>query len=159
MYNPLSYHNGTVWPHDNAICGLGMTRYAMRDEALQVLEVLLEASRSFRHQRLPELFCGMARGDREHLAQYPVSCVPQAWGAGASFMLLQGVLGLDPDAAAGRLRIWNPRLPSSLRRLELHRMRVGSAEVSLRFARSGPRTHGDVLLISGDAVRVEIEIG
>jgi glycogen debranching enzyme len=131
----------------------------MRDEALAILEVLLEASRSFRYQRLPELYCGMARGDREFLVQYPVSCIPQAWASGAVFMLLQGVLGLDADAAAGRLRIWNPRLPSSLRRLELHRLRVGNAEVSLRFARSGQRTHADVLRIAGDAVRVEIEIG
>ena len=159
VYNPISYHNGTVWPHDNALCGLGMARYGMRDEALRILEAMLEASRSFRHQRLPELFCGMARGDREFLVQYPVSCSPQAWAAGAIFMLLHAVLGLDPDAAAGRLRIWNPRLPVSLRRLELHHMRVGGSEVSLRFVRTGSRTHADVVAVSGAPLRVEIEIG
>lgn len=159
VYNPISYHNGTVWPHDNAIIGLGMSRYGMRAGTLQILEALLAASHSFRHQRLPELFCGQARGQREFLVQYPVSCIPQAWAAGSLFMLLQGALGLDADAAAGRLRIWNPRLPPSLRRLDLLGIRVGEARVSLRFGRNGPRTHVDVLEVTGGQIRVEIEIG
>ncbi len=159
VYNPISYHNGTVWPHDNAIAGLGMARYGQRTSALRILDALLEASRSFRHQRLPELFCGMSRGEREFLVQYPVSCSPQAWAAGALFMLLQGVLGLDPDAPASRLRIWNPRLPPSIRRLELHDMRVGQSQVALRFARSGQRTHADVLEIKGAPLHVRVEIG
>jgi len=158
-YNPISYHNGTVWPHDNAIAGLGMARYGMRDGAVEILDAMLQASRSFRYQRLPELFCGMGRGDREFLVQYPVSCTPQAWAAGAVFMLLQAVLGLDADAANGRLRIWNPRLPSGLRRLDVHGMRVGSARVGLRFGKTGSRTHCDVLSVEGGPLRVEIEIG
>jgi glycogen debranching enzyme len=159
VYNPISYHNGTVWPHDNAICGLGMARHGLQGNALRILDALLDASRSFRHQRLPELFCGMGRGDREFLVQYPVSCSPQAWAAGSLFMLLQGTLGLDADASAGRLRIWNPRLPASVRRLELRGMRVGPARVSLRFARTGDRTHVDVMDVAGGPLRVEIEIG
>src|SRR5262249_35643348 len=137
----------------------GMARYGMRDGAVEILDAMLLASRSFRYQRLPELFCGMGRGDREFLVQYPVSCTPQAWAAGAVFMLLQAVLGLDADAANGRLRIWNPRLPSGLRRLDLHGMRVGSARVGLRFGRTGARTHCDVLSVEGGPLRVEIEIG
>jgi glycogen debranching enzyme len=136
-----------------------MARYGMRTEALQILDVMLHASRSFRYQRLPELFCGMGRGDRDFLVQYPVSCTPQAWAAGAVFMLLQAVLGLDADADTGRLRIWNPRLPAGVRRLELHGMRVGAARVSLRFGKTGPRTHVDVLDVEGGPLRVEIEIG
>jgi glycogen debranching enzyme len=101
----------------------------------------------------------MARGEREHLVQYPVSCTPQAWAAGALFMLLQGTLGLDPDAVNHRLRIWNPRLPPSIRRLELHGVRVGRSRLGLRFARTGERTHCDVLDIKGQPLRVEIEIG
>jgi glycogen debranching enzyme len=159
VFNPISYHNGTVWPHDNAIAGLGMARHGLTGHTVRIFDALLDASRSFRHNRLPELFCGMARGEREFLVQYPVSCTPQAWASGALFMLLQGTLGLDPDAANGRLRIWNPRLPPSIRRLELHGVRVGKSRVGLRFARTGDRTHCDVLDIKGGPLRVEIEIG
>jgi glycogen debranching enzyme len=159
VYNPISYHNGTVWPHDNAIAGLGMARYGLHASTLRIFDALLDASRSFHHQRLAELFCGMARGEREFLVQYPVSCSPQAWAAGALFMLLEGTLGLDADAAAGRLRIWNPRLPQSIRRLELLGMRVGKSRVSLRFARTGVRTHVDVMDVKDQPLRIEIEIG
>ena len=158
VYNPVSYHNGTVWPHDNAIAGLGMARHGLQGSTLRIFEGLLDAGGSFRHHRLPELFCGMARGDREFLVQYPVSCTPQAWAAGALFMLLQGTLGLDPDAAGKRIRIWNPRLPPSIRKLDLLGVRVGDAKVSLRFMRTGERTHCDVLDVRGEPVRVEIEI-
>jgi glycogen debranching enzyme len=158
-YNPISYHNGTVWPHDNALAGLGMARYGQRDTTLRILGAMLDASRSFRYQRLPELFCGMTRGEREHLVQYPVSCTPQAWAAGSLFMLLQGALGLDPDAATGLLRIRNPTLPDSMRRLELQGMRVGGSQVSLRFERSGGRTHADVLAVRGAPLHVRVEIG
>jgi glycogen debranching enzyme len=157
-YNPLSYHNGSVWPHDNALAALGMARYGLQDAAMTVLAGLFAASEHFRYQRLPELFCGMSRGDREFLVQYPVSCSPQAWASGALFMLLQASLGLDPDAAQGRLRIWNPRLPESLRRLELRSMRIGRALVSLRFERTGKRTHADVIDIRGEKLRVEIQL-
>ncbi len=159
VYNPISYHNGTVWPHDNALAGLGMARFGMQDQSMRIFDALLDATRSFRYNRLPELFCGMGRGDREFLVQYPVSCSPQAWAAGALFMLLKGTLGLDADAAAGRLRIWNPRLPESIRRLELRDLRVGTGRVSLRFGRSNGRTHADVLDVKGGPIRVEIEIG
>src|SRR5262249_44798784 len=145
--------------HDISRAGLGRARYGQRDSTLRVLEALLDASRSFRHQRLPELFCGMSRGERESLVQYPVSCTPQAWAAGALFMLLQGALGLDADAATGRLRIWNPRLPPSIRRLDLLGMRVGEAEVSLRFTRQRHRTHADVLAVEGAPLHVRVEIG
>ena len=158
VYNPLSYHNGSVWPHDNALCALGMARYGLADGALEILGGLFAAAEQFDRQRLPELFCGMSRGEREFLVHYPVSCSPQAWASGALFMLLQAALGLDPDAPEGRLRIWNPRLPRILRRLDLLSMRVGRAQVSLRFARSGRRTHADVLDVRGGPLRVEIEV-
>jgi glycogen debranching enzyme len=158
VYNPISYHNGSVWPHDNAIAALGMARHGLNSQAMQVLDGMFSASEHFRDYRLPELFCGMSRGPHELLVQYPVSCSPQAWAAGALFMLLQGSLGLDPDAASGRLRIWNPQLPPGIRELELSGMHIGQALVSLRFARRGERTHVDVMGIDG-SVRIEIEIG
>ena len=90
---------------------------------------------------------------------YPVSCSPQAWASGATFMLLQACLGLDADAPNGVLRVQNPTLPGFIRRLDLSRMKVGRALVSLRFARTGRRTHADVLDVSGGPMRVEIEVG
>jgi len=158
VYNPISYHNGSVWPHDNGLAALGLSRYGLQDEALRILVGLFEAAEHFRDLRLPELFCGNSRGDREFLVQYPVSCSPQAWASGAFFMLLQAALGLDPEAPARRLRIRNPRLPAAVRHLTLADMRVGRSLVSLRFSRRGGRTHTDVLDLRGDPLRVAIEV-
>lgn len=159
VYNPLSYHNGTIWPHDNAISALGMARYGLTEQAMRVMDGLYAATEQFRYQRPPELFCGMGRGDREFLVEYPVSCSPQAWASGALFMLLQAALGLDPDGTERRLRIRNPRLPRSIRRLDLLGVRIGDARVSLRFERSSRRTHVDVIDVRGGPLKVEIEIG
>ncbi|MDP2310837.1 MAG: glycogen debranching N-terminal domain-containing protein [Pseudomonadota bacterium] len=158
VYNPLSYHNGSVWPHDNAIAAMGMSRYGLGRSAQKVFAGLLAATDHFHHQRLPELFCGMDRGEREFLVHYPVSCSPQAWASGALLMAMQAVLGLQPDALAGRLAIRNPRLPPSVSRLDLLDMRVGAARVDLRFIRSDNHTHAEVLDIRDGAVKVEIEV-
>jgi glycogen debranching enzyme len=158
VYNPISYHNGSVWPHDNAICALGMSRYGLQREALRVLDGLFAAAEHLKRQRLPELFCGNARGDREFLVQYPVSCSPQAWASGSFFMLIQAVLGLDPEVPAGLLRIRNPCLPPLLRRLVLRDMRIGHSLVSLRFTRREGRTHTDVLDVQGGPLRIAVEV-
>jgi glycogen debranching enzyme len=157
VYNPISYHNGTIWPHDNALAAMGMARYGLHREAMRITTALLEANQLFPNLRLPELFCGMSRADREMIVQYPVACSPQAWASGALFMLLQAVLGLDPDAPGGRLRIWNPMLPPMVHSLELRGLRVGSARVDLHFGCTGRRTHVDVLQLEGP-LRVEIEM-
>jgi glycogen debranching enzyme len=159
VFNPLSYHNGSVWPHDNALFALGAARHGRTDTALRVLEGLYEASRHFRRGRLPELFTGLARGEGDFLVQYPVSCSPQAWASGAFFLLLQACLGLQPDADARTLTIRDPRLPAFLDRIDLANVRVGRARVSLHFARHGDaRTHVDVLEVSGDRLRVIVEV-
>jgi glycogen debranching enzyme len=157
VYNPLSYHNGSVWPHDNALCALGAAHYQRTDAALAILDGLYQASRHFRRHRLPELFCGLARAEGDFLVHYPVACSPQAWASGAFFMLLEAALGLRPDADGRRLEIHNPRLPSFLDRLELVDMRVGDAKVSLHFQRENQRTHVDVVDCS-QPLRVRIEI-
>jgi glycogen debranching enzyme len=159
VYNPLSYHNGSVWPHDNALCALGAARQGRSDGALRILEGLYHAARHFRRHRLPELFCGLDRGDGDALVHYPVSCSPQAWASGAFFMLLHACLGLVPDAPAGRLLICNPHLPAFLDRLDLLGMRVGQSRVALHFSRHGGRTHCDLLEVAGDPLRVTIEVG
>jgi glycogen debranching enzyme len=158
VFNPLSYHNGSVWPHDNALCALGAARHGRSDAALRIFEGLYEASRHFRHRRLPELFCGLGRGEGDVLVHYPVSCSPQAWASGAFFLLLQACLGLQPNAPAERLVIRNPQLPGFLDRVELTNLRVGGARASLAFTRHGERTYCDLLAVSGEPLHVTIEI-
>jgi glycogen debranching enzyme len=158
VFNPLSYHNGSVWPHDNALCALGAARHGRSDAALKLLEGLYDASLHFRRGRLPELFCGLSRGEGDFLVHYPVSCSPQAWASGAFFLLLQACLGLTPDAPARRLMIRDPRLPAFLDHVDLLNLRVGESRVSLHFARHGSRTHCDVLEVTGDELRVAIEV-
>jgi glycogen debranching enzyme len=158
VFNPLSYHNGSVWPHDNSLCALGAARHGRGDAALRILEGLYHASLHFRRGRLPELFCGLGRGEGDSLVHYPVSCSPQAWASGAFFLLLQACLGLMPDAPAGRLTICDPRLPSFLDRIDLLQLRIGRSRVSLHFARHDVHTHCDVLEVVGDPLRVTIEV-
>ena len=158
VFNPLSYHNGSVWPHDNALIALGAARHDRADAALRILEGLYSASLHFRRGRLPELFCGLGRGEGDFLVHYPVSCSPQAWASGAFFLLLQACLGLSPDAAEHGLTIRTPRLPAFLDKIDLCDLRVGNARVSLHFARHGVRTHCDVVEVSGDRLRVNIEV-
>ena len=160
VYNPLSYHNGSVWPHDNALCALGMAVQGHGAGVLTILEDLYAASLHFQNGRLPELFCGMSRGEGDFLVKYPVSCSPQAWASGAFFLLLQAALGLRADAPQHRLVIRNPRLPAFLARLDVEGLRVGQSRVHLHFARHGRRTHADLVDVAGDArLKVQIEIG
>jgi glycogen debranching enzyme len=159
VFNPLSYHNGSVWPHDNSLCALGAARSGRHDAALKLLDGLYSASLHFRRQRLPELFCGLGRSEGDFLVHYPVSCSPQAWASGSLFLLLQACLGLRPDAPRRTLTISNPQLPEFVGGLDLYGLRVGGSRVSLHFARHGARTHADLMGTEGDDIRVQIEIG
>lgn len=158
VYNPLAYHNGTVWPHDNAIIGAGLARYGFRRRAADVLDALFQASLHFRYHRLPELFCGIWRGETDTPVEYPVSCSPQAWASGALFALLQSVLGIEPAAHRGLLRLEQPLLPSTLRFLDIADMRVGNSRVSLEFNRRGDRTMANVTAVDGEPLKVRIDI-
>jgi glycogen debranching enzyme len=158
VYNPLSYHNGTVWPHDNAIIAKGFANYGFAAEACTVFEALVAAMGYFRDRRLPELFCGMSRSPKT-LVRYPVACSPQAWAAAAPFLLLQAVLGLHIDGPAQRVTIRNPSIPRSMTRLELDRLRVGSSRISLRIRRFGKRCHVDRFDIEGAPLRTNVELG
>jgi glycogen debranching enzyme len=145
-YNPMSYHNGTVWPHDNSIAVAGLRRYRHTDAASQVIDGVMEAGFRMPHYRLPELFCGFRRDQRFNNgpAEYLVSCNPQAWGAGAAFHLLQTALGIVPDSTAGRVYI-NPVPFGQLRNVEVRGMRVGGGRLSFNVSYNGGRPHVEVV--------------
>ncbi len=134
-YDPLGYHLGTVWPHDNALIVAGLRRYGLDREAERVFTGLFEAAIDFPGHRLPELFAGYARQEFEAPVPYPVACHPQAWAAGAMPAMLASMLGLEPAAFEGRLTIRRPRLPSWLPSIELRSLRVGEGWADLRFER------------------------
>jgi glycogen debranching enzyme len=135
-FNPVGYHMGSVWPHDNAMIARGLRRYGFDEDFLRIFEGLLEAASQFDDYRLPELFAGHARTPGESPVPYPVACRPQAWAAGAIPYLLTCGLGLQPDGLGGSLRIVRPSLPSWLGWVEVAGLRVADASVDLRFERT-----------------------
>ena len=149
-YNPISYHIGSVWPHDNAICAAGLWRYGHREEASRVAGALLEATQFFRDARLPELFCGFDRAASPYPVPYPVACSPQAWASGSIFQLLGAMLGLAPDAARHELQLVSPTLPRWLPEVRLENLVVGDAVVDLLVRRTDGSTGVEVLRRSGD---------
>ena len=144
-YNPMSYHNGSVWPHDNAIIAAGLKRYGHDSAVRRIADALFDVATSARDFRLPELYCGFDRSERPAVVAYPVACIPQAWAAAAPFLLLQTMLGISPDAPGHALRIERPALPDWLERIRLEHLRVGDASVTLDFKRDG-RVTGFALL-------------
>jgi glycogen debranching enzyme len=161
VFNPMSYHNGSVWPHDNALIVMGMSHYGLGANALPVVGAAHDAAASEEISRLPELYCGMERLDAARPVLYPVSCSPQAWASGAMFLMLQGVLGILPDAGGGALHIRNPVLPSGLAELTITDLLVGDARVSIHFARHATRTLVNVLALEVNTLplQVRIELG
>jgi glycogen debranching enzyme len=134
-YNPMSYHDGSVWPHDNALIAFGFAKYHLRDEALKVLTGLFDASIFFDLNRMPELFCGFERRASEGPTLYPVACSPQAWAAGSLFLLLQACLGMSIHAPQRQLRFTHPALPQSLQQIRIRNLRVGDATVDCLIER------------------------
>ncbi len=156
VFNPLSYHRGSVWPHDNSLIAHGMAVNDMREGALQVLTSLYQAATDFRDYRLPELFCGVQRREYDEPVHYPVSCSPQAWASGAMFLILSSVLGMHPSAPRKELNIVNPQLPDWLDHLFIRNMRVGRSRVGLDFSRRGDRTFCNVVDVEGDKLLVNV---
>jgi len=134
-YNPIGYHLGTVWPHDNAITAAGFRRYGFSEEACRVFAAIAEAAPHFEHDRLPEVFAGFSRDAYGIPVRYPVACHPQAWAAGAVPYLVETALGLTPEAFDHRLRVVRPVLPEFVSHLEIRRLRVGRGRADLRFER------------------------
>jgi len=148
-FNPMAYHNGSVWPHDNALIAAGLARYGFKDEANRIFAGLFQAS-LFVEYRLPELFCGFEKQDGNAAVPYPVACSPQAWSAAAVYALLSAALGLKIDGAASRLSFVRPVLPDFLDEIELNNLRVGAGAVDLLIHRRAQSATIEIRGRSGD---------
>ncbi|GBF26860.1 hypothetical protein MnTg02_01902 [bacterium MnTg02] len=150
-YNPMSYHNGSVWPHDNAIIALGFARYGMKDEVLQILRGLFESSTYFQQRRVPELFCGFVRRQHQGPTNYPVACSPQAWASAAPFAMLQACLGLEFDYQADEIIFNAPRLPEFLDQVCIRGLTLGDSRVDVLLRRHDSDVAVNVLARTGTA--------
>ncbi|HEU4889282.1 MAG TPA: amylo-alpha-1,6-glucosidase, partial [Thermoanaerobaculia bacterium] len=135
-YNPMSYHNGSIWPHDTALCAAGMARYGGREHVVHILGDIFEAANHFA-MRLPELYCGFPRIPGQAPIPYPVACLPQAWSAGTVFMLLQASLGIRVDGQRNEIHVEHPLLPLGLEHVSLRALPINDAHIDLDFRRIG----------------------
>ena len=155
-YNPMSYHNGSVWPHDNALIAAGLKRYGFHKQTNRIATAIFETANHSDYMRLPELFCGFTRRTPNRPVSYPVACSPQAWAAGSPFLLLQAMLGLSAQAQNNLLTINSPVLPPWINTVELKNLRVGDSVLHLVFRREGETTSFSMLNKEG-SVRVVME--
>src|SRR6202166_3702564 len=148
-YNPMSYHDGSIWPHDNALIALGFARYGLKHSVEHLFKGLFDAATYMDLRRLPELFCGFQRERRRGAVLYPVACAPQAWASATPFTLLEAALGLEFDATRGEIRLRDPRLPEFLNEVVLRDLRLGPSSVDLRVRRHGEDVSLEVLRTRG----------
>src|SRR5438445_4238097 len=148
-YNPMSYHDGSIWPHDNALIALGFARYGLKRSVAHLFKGLFDAASYMDLRRLPELFCGFRRERRRGPVLYPVACAPQAWASGTAFTMLEAALGLEFDAARGEIRLRDPRLPEFLNEVVLRDLKLGPSSVDLRLRRHGEEVSLEVLRTRG----------
>jgi glycogen debranching enzyme len=149
-YNPMSYHNGSVWPHDNALIAAGCARYGAAHHAAQILTALYDASQTLDGYRMPELFCGFPRQLHQHPVPYPVACKPQAWAAASMFLLLQAILNVTIDAWDHCVTVNRAHLPPWLNRLEVRGLSIGPARLDLSISRGRRSAAVEVLEKQGD---------
>src|SRR6202171_2113286 len=144
-YNPMSYHDGSIWPHDNALIALGFARYGLQHSVAALFQGLFDAATYMDLRRLPELFCGFRRENRRGPTLYPVACAPQAWASATPFTLLEAALGLEFDAERGEIRLRNPRLPAFLDEIVIRNLRLGNSVSDLKVRRHGDDVSLEVL--------------
>jgi glycogen debranching enzyme len=154
-YNPMSYHDGSIWPHDNALIALGLARYGLKHSVASVFKGLFDAASYMELRRLPELFCGFRRERRRGPTLYPVACAPQAWASATPLSLLEATLGLEFDADAGEIRLRNPHLPAFLNEVIVRDLSLGESSVDFRLRRHGEGVSLEVLRSRG---RVEVSM-
>jgi glycogen debranching enzyme len=149
-YNPMGYHTGSIWPHDNALIAQGMSRYGLSEKALQVWTGLFQAGTYFDLHRMPELFCGFPQEPGNGPVPFPVACSPQAWSAASVFLLLQACLGLEIDSPGATICFTRPCLPLSLGELRIHNLEVAGATIDLLLVRHEHDVGVNVLRREGD---------
>jgi glycogen debranching enzyme len=149
----MSYHDGSVWPHDNALVAGGLALYGFKDYALKILMALFDASIFLDLHRLPELFCGFNRRPGEGPTLYPVACAPQSWAAGAVFSLLASCIGISIDGRRKQVAFRYPRLPEAIPQLQINELRVGDEVVDLSLERLGKDVS---VMMSGKQGEVEL---
>ena len=157
-YNPMSYHNGSIWPHDNALIALGLARYGLKRSVERVFKGLFDAATYMELRRLPELFCGFQRGRGRGPTLYPVACSPQAWASATPFTLIEASLGLEFDPAANEIRLHNPSLPSFLDEVVLRNLHLKDSSVDLKVRRHANDVSVEILERRGD-IQVSIVFG
>ncbi|MES2194291.1 MAG: amylo-alpha-1,6-glucosidase [Pseudomonadota bacterium] len=148
-YNPMSYHDGSIWPHDNALIALGMARYGLKHSVEHLFKGLFDAASYMDLRRLPELFCGFQREKRRGPTLYPVACAPQAWASATPFSLLEAALGLEFDVQRGEIRLRDPRLPAFLNEVVLRDLQLGASSVDLRIRRHDEEVSLEVMRTRG----------
>jgi glycogen debranching enzyme len=158
-FNPMGYHTGTVWPHDNALVAWGLGGYGHRSEALEIFSGLLGAALSFELCRMPELFCGFDRVPGEGPVAHPIACAPQAWAAGSVLLLLRTSLGLEVNAldGCGRVVLTRPRLPVEIREVRIHDLEVAGGSLDIAVSQDGDHVAVNVLRREGQAEVVVVE--
>lgn len=152
-YNPMSYHDGSIWPHDNALITLGLARFGLKHSVEAVFKGLFDTASYMDLRRLPELFCGFQREKRRGPTLYPVACAPQAWASATPFTLLEAALGIEFDVARGEIRFRNPRLPAFLQQVILRDLRLGDSSVDLCL-----RKHNDDVSLEVLRTRGQIQV-
>jgi len=149
-YNPMSYHNGSIWPHDNALIALGLARHGSKSAVNQLFKGLFDAATYMDLRRLPELFCGFQRQRGRGPTLYPVACSPQAWAAATPFTLIEASLGLEFDPRQNEIRLRNPRLPSFLDEVMLRNLQLGEARADLKIRRYQDEVSLDIQRTEGN---------
>jgi glycogen debranching enzyme len=154
-YNPMSYHNGSIWPHDNALIALGLARYGLKRSVEHLFKGLFDAATYMDLRRLPELFCGFQRQRGRGPTLYPVACSPQAWASATPFSLIEAALGLEFEPPRHEIRLRNPRLPSFLEEVTLRNLHLGTASVDIKLRRHDDDVSLEILRTQG---KVQVSI-
>jgi glycogen debranching enzyme len=148
-YNPMSYHNGSIWPHDNSLIALGFSRYGLREHVDRVFEATFAAASYMDLRRLPELYCGFRKRHGAGPTLYPVACSPQAWASGSLFLMIQASLGIEFQPDTREIRFRNPRLPVSVNEIILRHLGLNGGTVDIALRRTGAQVSMRVLRNSG----------
>jgi glycogen debranching enzyme len=149
-FNPMSYHNGSIWPHDNALIAQGLARYGHKQGARLIFDALVRATVGMDQRRIPELYCGFRRRHGCGPTAYPSACAPQAWAAGAPFLMLQALLGLEFDPEGRRILLVNPCLPASTSTVTIRNLTLAGASADIVVRQDGRAVSLEVLRAAGD---------